>query len=212
MGRASYLAALCATIWLWTCPASAEIISPHCFKACPDAALGDAGVVRHQAYTLAINPETKVAQWVAYKVTVHTLGPARPRRWAADPFAPDAAVLEPDDYRHAATQGYDRGHLAPLASLAGLDAWAESNFATNLAPQTVRLNRGAWARQEARERGLVRRNGYDAVYVVVVPLYERPMPPLPLADEPHRVPSGFEKRITAIKGSHIRRWVVRFDQ
>lgn len=204
-----YLKVLCTTIVLWTGAALAAA-SPHCFEVCPEARNG--GVVRHNAYTIAINPDAKIAQWVAYKVTANTLGPARPRRWAADPAAPDTAVLEPDDYKYAASLGYDRGHLAPLASLAGSSSWAETNFASNLAPQTARLNRGRWARQEAYERALVRRHGYDAVYVVVVPLYERPMPPLPMADEPHQVPSGFEKHVTAVKNGKVWRKTLRFEQ
>lgn len=193
-------------------PAAAAVKSPHCYQSCPAALVGDQGVVRHRAFTLAPGPETKIAQWVAYKITAATLGDARPRRWRADPSLPDADVLEPADYRGAARAGYDRGHLAPLASLAGNAGWAETNYSSNLAPQLRSLNRGSWARQEAAERRLITKDGYRAVYVVVRPLYERPMPPLPNADESHRVPSGFIKTIIAVKDDHVWRASVRFDQ
>lgn len=207
--KAGFLVA--AMWWGLTGGAWAQAASPHCHESCPPAAWGVA-ITRHQAFTYAVNPHTRIAQWVAYKITADSLGPRRDRRWMADPLAPEEAALEPDDYRRAARAGYDRGHLAPLASLAGNPGWRETNFATNLAPQTARLNRGAWARQEATERALVRRRGYDAVYVVVIPLYERTMPPLPQADEPHQVPSGFEKRITAVKNGKTRHLILRFEQ
>ncbi len=193
-------------------PAAAAVKSPHCYQSCPEALVGDQGVVRHGAFTLAPDPETKIAQWVAYKITAATLGDARSRRWRADPALPDADALEPADYQGAARAGYDRGHLAPLASLAGTAGWAETNYSSNLAPQLRSLNRGSWARQEAAERRLITHDGYRAVYVVVRPLYERPMPPLPNADETHRVPSGFIKTIIAVKGDHVWRSELRINQ
>lgn len=193
-------------------PAAAVVKSPHCYRFCPEALVGDQGVVRHRAFTLAPDPDSKIAQWVAYKITAVTLGDARSRRWRADPALPDADALEPADYHGASRAGYDRGHLAPLASLAGSAGWAETNYTSNLAPQLRSLNRGSWARQEAAERRLITKGGYREVYVVVRPLFERPMPPLPHADEPHRVPSGFIKTIIAVKGDRVWRTELRIEQ
>lgn len=47
------------------------------------------------------------------------------------------------------TNGWDRGHMVPANHLDhSLEAIKESNYMTNVAPQTVALNRGAWLLSE----------------------------------------------------------------
>ncbi len=69
------------------------------------------------------------------------------------------------------------------------------NFYSNIVPKKDDLNQGPWSQLEDKERRLVRK--YGTAWVIIGPLYEPPMPPLPKCDEPHRVPSGFW-RIVAV--------------
>jgi endonuclease G len=91
----------------------------------------------------------------------------------------------------------DRGHMAPLASVAGSPLFRQVNIYTNIVPQKKDLNGGPWGRLEAKVRGLVDKFGH--VWGMSGPLYERDMDPLPGAAKPHKVPSGFWMIVVASK-------------
>lgn len=171
-----------------------------CVGACPTGSPANNVLVVRDIYALSSNCDTKLADWVAYRVSADTIGPSQRRTWRPDPALDDTCTLEPTDYKGAhAALGTDRGHQAPLASFAGTDDWATTNYLSNITPQKSGLNQGPWKRleQAVRDHALVA----DApVYVVTGPLYERDMPALPMADEPHKVPSGYWKVVAAADG------------
>jgi endonuclease G len=185
----------------------------HCPLECPLGAPTANDMVRREIYTLSSNPDTKFADWVAYRVTRDTIGPTRSRGWRADPMLNPARTLEPEDYTeaHAVLQS-DRGHQAPLASFTSTPHWRDTNFLSNITPQKTGLNQGRWERLEAAERDLAREPSVEAVFVVTGPLYERDMPRLPRADEPHRVPSGYWKVVMIEPGDTIQVAAFIFDQ
>lgn len=186
-----------------TVPAAADdarLHTFHCLEACPLGAPENDDVVVREIYTLSADPFTKLAVWVAYRITPETIGPSITRRWSADPWLGREETLEPDDYDGAsAALGTDRGHQAPLASLSGTPYAADTNLLSNITPQSATLNQGPWQRLEAQERVLARAKR-TAVYVLTGPLFERLMPPLPGADERHRVPSGYWKVVATADG------------
>lgn len=172
-----------------------------CIAGCPRGVGSGGRLIAGEDLVFSNNGETKFPEWVAYTVTPRLFGPARTRNWRADPRLPDNETLEPEDYVGAyAAIGVDRGHLAPLASFAGSRHWRATNYLSNIMPQRSALNRGPWARLEAAVRRLARQAGMAGVHVLTGPLYERDMPPLPNADEAHRIPSGYWK-IVAIAGA-----------
>ena len=172
----------------------------HCLQACPVGAPENADVVVRPVYTLSADPLTKLAVWVAYAVSTETIGPSSARAWRADPWLALDETLEPEDYDGAnAALRVDRGHQAPLASLSGTPFAADTNVLSNITPQASALNQGPWQRLEARERELARAER-TTVYVLTGPLFERLMPPLPGADERHRVPSGYWKVVATKDG------------
>lgn len=191
-------------------PAAAQsLVTEHCMGACPQGAatLGNQVIVR-PAYTLSNNPATKFADWIAYTVHPRNFGPSRTRGWKVDPDLPDTATLEPEDYRDAAaTLKTDRGHQAPLASFAGMESWAATNYLSNITPQSSALNQGPWVRLETAVRKLAGSSG-AAIHVVTGPLYERPMPPLPMADEPHVIPSGYFKIVALGRGRSVAAFIM----
>ena len=211
MGRIATLPALvgavsaCAAAFLAILPAAAQsLVTEACMGACPQGpgTLANQLIVR-PAYTLSNNPVTKFADWIAYTVDARNFGPSRTRHWRADPDLPEAATLEPEDYRNAAAiLKTDRGHQAPLASFAGMESWATTNYLSNITPQASALNQGPWVRLETAVRDLASRSG-GTVHVVTGPLYERAMPPLPAADEPHVVPSGYFKIVAIGRGRSV---------
>jgi endonuclease G len=172
----------------------------HCLQACPVGAPENSDFVVREIYTLASDPLTKMAVWVAYRVTKDTVGPSQSRDWASDPWLAPDETLEPDDYKDSnATLKVDRGHQAPLAAFSGTPFWLETDILSNITPQSSALNEGPWQQLEARETKLaVDKN--IAVYVLTGPLFEQMMPPLPKSDERHRVPSGYWKVVMTTGG------------
>lgn len=178
----------------------AELHTFHCLHGCPLGAAGIDDVVVREIYTLASNDLTKMADWVAYRVTPSSIGPSGQRKWSADPWLDPEETLEPGDYDGASgALNVDRGHQAPLAGQSGTPFASDTNLLSNITPQGSALNQGAWQRLEAQENELATRAGI-AVYVLTGPLFERVLPPLPRADERHRVPSGYWKVIVTQDG------------
>ncbi len=179
---------------------NSEVHTFHCLHSCPMGAAATNDLVVREIYTLSSNDATKFADWVAYRITPQTIGPSGGRTWAADPWLAPSETLEPADYTGApAALSIDRGHQAPLASFSGTAHPEHTNLLSNITPQGAALNQGPWVRLEDAERALVRRSN-GPVYVLTGPLYERDMRPLPRADEPHRVPSGYWKIVMTEDG------------
>lgn len=194
------LTLLVAGIGSATARDTGELHTFHCLHGCPIGAPGIDDIIVREIYTLASNDLTKMADWVAYRVTPGSIGPSGERKWAADPWLDPDETLEREDYDDAPrTLGIDRGHQAPLAGQSGTPFAADTNILSNITPQGSALNQGAWQRLEARENDLARDEGI-AVYVVTGPLFERVMPPMPKADERHRVPSGYWKVLVTQDG------------
>jgi endonuclease G len=172
----------------------------HCLYGCPVGAPGNDDVVVREIYTLSSNPLTKVADWVAYRVTPDTVAASQQRIWTADPWLAPDETLKPEDYNGAsASLHVDRGHQTPLAAFSGSPFWLETDILSNITPQASDLNEGAWQRLEAREIALTKTAG-SAVYVLTGPLFERQMAGLPAGPALHRVPSGYWKVVATNNG------------
>jgi len=185
----------------------AEIHTFHCLNGCPMGASATNDLVVREIYTLSSNDRTKFADWVAYRVTSETVGTSEGRRWQADPWLAEHETLEPVDYDDAPDAlGIDRGHQAPLAAFSGTTSASDTNILSNITPQASALNQAPWQYLEGQERKLVERaaatDPVKVIYVLTGPLYERPMPPMPMPGgaERHRVPSGYWKVIATDDG------------
>lgn len=180
----------------WSAAASADewrVHSFHCLDACPLGAPENTDLVVREIYTLAADPFTKMAVWVAYRITPETIGPSQTRNWASDPWLDAVETLEKEDYDDAnESLAVDRGHQAPLAAFSGTSFWRQTNFLSNITPQSSELNQGPWEELESREIRLSQDTN-SAIYVLTGPLFETLMSPLPQADERHRIPSGYWK-------------------
>ena len=179
-----------------------EIHCKHFIYGCPTGTPSTNDLIIRDIYALSSNDETKFADWVAYRLDKETvIGNADLKRsWKSDPLLEEDETLEPTDYKDAnRVLKTDRGHQAPLASFKDAD-WKETNYLSNITPQKTNLNQGVWKKIEGKVQKLAKTG--KTVYVMTGTLYERDMPPLPKADEPHKVPSGYWKIIIA-EGSSI---------
>ncbi|CAF3761573.1 unnamed protein product [Rotaria magnacalcarata] len=107
-----------------------------------------------------MNPKTKFADWVAYKVEPKNLnGLNKQRVWREDPKLKPEYSFSPKDYEGGNKAcGYDRGHQAPLANFSNNQHADQTNYLSNITPQMSKLNRGAWKRLEDKERLLAKKN------------------------------------------------------
>ncbi len=186
-----------------------------CLHGCPAGAPASNALVIRDIYILSSNDATKFADWVAYRITNSTIGPTKymHRDWKADPWLSADETLEPSDYETAnAVLKTDRGHQAQLAGLAGTTSWETTNYLSNITPQKSALNEGVWEKLEGAVRDLSTVPDTEVVYVMTGPLYERHMPPLPKADESHRVPSGYWKIVATESSGNIKIAAFVFDQ
>jgi endonuclease G len=166
-----------------------------CLAGCPMGQTATDQIVVHHILILANNADTKFADWVAYRIARDTLGHHCARTWQRDPDIRADTTLAPDDFKGIREIQSDRGHQAPLASLCGSPYWPEADFLSNITPQRTNLNEGAWERLENAERSLIGR-GFEQVYSVTGPLFEREMAPLPHAHVKAEVPSGYWKIVS----------------
>lgn len=172
----------------------------HCLFGCPVGAPANDDLIVREIYTLASNPLTKLADWVAYRITPQTIAKSKDRIWAADPWLAPEETLRPEDYDGASgLLLIDRGHQAPLAAFSGTPTWIDTDILSNITPQATALNQGSWKELEGKETLLsVRENG--EIFVLTGPLFERLMKGLPAVSGLHRVPSGYWKIIATRDG------------
>jgi endonuclease G len=177
-----------------------ELHTFHCLCGCPRGAPSTNDTIVREIYTLSSNDLTKLADWVAYRVTPTSIGSSGERSWESDPWLSADETLASAAYDGANQALHvDRGHQAPLAAFSGTPFASETNILSNITPQSSALNQGPWNALEEQERLLAKRLN-TAVYVYSGPLFERLMTPLPAGPELQRVPSGYWKVIALADG------------
>jgi endonuclease G len=178
-----------------------ELYTFHCLWGCPVGAPATNDTVVREIYTLSSNDLTKMADWVAYKITPQTIATSQGQRnYRIDPWLDTTETLGEPEYAGApGALHIDHGHQAPLAAFSGTPQWDDTNFNSNMTPQASALNQGPWQRLEGWERSAtLQTNG--AVYVATGPLFERLMKGMPAGPTYHRVPSGYWKVVALPDG------------
>lgn len=126
-------------------------------------------VLNRDGYSLGFSFKRKCAMWVSYTASKGSIGVDVPR---ADGFYPDLNIpepyrLKPQDFKNT---GYDKGHLAPSASIDFSRKSNDQTFAmSNVALQHPKLNRQVWKRLESIVRGWTHTKG--KLMVINGPVY-----------------------------------------
>lgn len=138
-------------------------------------------ILHRIAFVVGYDPAKRQPAWVAYRVDKENVGlkGLTKRKFVPDPDLPLEESAWDEDYRGS---GYDRGHMAPFASVrrpGDPRPEVESCFFSNICPQRPTLNRGSWAGLEAQVRKWAVQ--YGQVWVMVGPEF---------GPSPGKVPSG----------------------
>ncbi len=150
-------------------------------------------VLDRDGYSLGYSYKYKCALWVSYIISKHSIGIDVDR---GECFYPDLDIPEkyritPEEFRNT---GYDKGHLAPSASIDFSRNSNDQTFAmSNIALQHPKLNRQAWGSLEAIIRGWTHTKGKLAI--ITGPIYGQRSKRV--NDIP--VPRGFYKIVYSFK-------------
>ncbi|MDM8567677.1 DNA/RNA non-specific endonuclease [Candidatus Halobeggiatoa sp. HSG11] len=150
-------------------------------------------VLNRDGYCLGYSFNHKCAAWVSYTISKGSIGVdvERDDCFYDDLDIPEKHRVQPNDFKNT---GYDKGHLAPSASI---DFSRKSNAQTfamsNIALQHPRLNRQAWGSLENTIRNWTDNRG--KLMIVAGPIYARR--PKTINNIP--IPKAFYKIIYSFK-------------
>jgi endonuclease G len=125
-------------------------------------------IINRKGYALGYSIKYKQSLWVVYRITKAEMDTPKCKR--TNRFGPDPEIkigsASLADYRGS---GYDRGHLAPAATMGfSLETMSESFYLANMSPQKPQFNRGIWKDLESQVREWAREN--EDIYVVSGPI------------------------------------------
>ena len=127
-------------------------------------------ILCRDGYAVGFDYKYRVADWVSYHITKESVdGHAkRTDNFHSDSDVPPKYRVTYDDYLNS---GYDRGHLAPAATMAfSAESMDQSFLMTNMSPQAPLFNRDGWRILEDKVRGWAKSHG--ELYVVDGPIWE----------------------------------------
>ena len=147
-------------------------------------------IIKHKYYTLSYNEKYEQAEWTAYKATKKHLNRAQRKRpyFIYDPLVKTKSA----SYRNYKKSGYDRGHLVPAGDMRfDLNAYNDTFFTSNIAPQNHEFNAGIWNRLEGKIRYWTSK--YGDLYVITGSILKPNLPKI--GKEKVAVPEYFYKII-----------------
>jgi endonuclease G, mitochondrial len=147
-------------------------------------------VISHTGYSLLFNDSFKVANWVAYELTIEETKKEFER---SNKYIPDPKLSINTNFdKDYAGSGYDKGHLASAADMSWSEiAMEESFYYSNMTPQLPGFNRGIWKKLEE----LVREWAVEdsLIYIVSGPVLKNGLSTI--GDDKISVPKFFYKVI-----------------
>ena len=161
--------AVLVCLYLWCSPKESQV------PLLPDDTLleipsytSDNNVISHIGYTTCYNNDLRIPEWVAWELTAEELeGDLEVyRNYSEDPDMSGPQAIN----RDYVNSGYTHGHMAPVGDMKWSgQAIDESNYLTNMCPQTAELNNGDWEYLESRCRKAARK--YGRVWITCGPLF-----------------------------------------
>jgi len=119
-------------------------------------------IVFHDYFSLSYKEKYEQAEWVFYKLDTHAASGNFKRPY----FISDPSVkTKSADYKNYKNSGYDKGHLCPAGDMKfSKEAYDDTFYTSNIAPQKSEFNGGIWNRLENKTRYWAEK--YNGIYVV----------------------------------------------
>jgi len=194
------------------------LLIAHCLAGCPAGAGQQNEIVVRHLYAVSVNPQTRLADWVSYRILPASIGVASllPREWENDELTRFSVRVEELDggeptliqpnlqnqqdsaYRitEFAVNASDRGRLVPMTGFAGTSYWPDLNLLSIMSLMKSDLRLGAWARLDQAINALVQEEG--ELFVITGPVYT-PGQSSP-GEQSDRYPDGFFKVVARPDG------------
>ena len=123
-------------------------------------------IIENHAYTTCMDTLHNLPLFVSHAISKEILDAGDVSRERPGGYAPDPKYknIKRDAY---ASSGYDHGHLAPARDFKGdPEAWKESFYMTNMAPQHGCLNQRGWCFLESLCRDWAESDSANIIYIV----------------------------------------------
>jgi endonuclease G, mitochondrial len=168
----------------------------HCLQGCPTGSAVSNELIVRNLYTVSINQQTRLADWVVYRVLKDTVGVASllPREWNKDTLlfngltvnaldGQDSSIRQPNldnqqdrDYRimEVIISAGDWGRLLPMSSFAGTPYWSDLNFLSVMSYMKPAMRSGPWSRLDQAINRVA--DAHGEVFITAGPLYVSKIP------------------------------------
>lgn len=155
-------------------------------------------VIRHKHYFLSYSEEHEQAEWAAYYLTAQSRYQGHYERpyFKQDPLV-DTESAHWNNYKNT---GYDKGHLVPAADMRfSEEAYNETFYTSNVAPQNKAFNAGIWNRLEQKIRYWA--DKYTALFIVTGSILHDNL--VTIGEEEVSVPDYFFKLIVRVENNSL---------
>ena len=155
-------------------------------------------IVRHKHFFLSYSEEHEQAEWVAYYLMSEN---NRQHHFERPYFLQDPLVdTESAHWKNYKDTGYDKGHLVPAADMKfSKEAYNETFYTSNVAPQNKEFNSGIWNRLEQKARYWAEK--HTAIFIVTGSILHDNL--ITIGEEKVSVPDYFFKILVRIQNDGL---------
>ncbi|WP_348825302.1 DNA/RNA non-specific endonuclease [Flavobacterium aestuarii] len=155
-------------------------------------------IIRHKHYFLSYSEEHEQAEWTAYYLT----GRSQHQHHYERPYFKQDPLVDTESahWRNYRDTGYDKGHLVPAADMKfSSDAYIETFYTSNVAPQNRDFNAGIWNRLEQKVRYWA--DKYTALFIVTGSILHDNL--IRIGEEEVSVPDYFFKIVVRVENNGL---------
>jgi endonuclease G len=155
-------------------------------------------IIRHKHFFLSYSEEHEQAEWAAYYLTADN---KRQHHFPRPYFSQDPLVdTDSAHWKNYKDSGFDKGHLVPAADMKfSEEAYNETFYTSNVAPQNRAFNAGVWNRLEQKIRYWA--DKYTALMVVTGSILHDDL--VTIGEEEVSVPDYFFKIVVRVQNDGL---------
>lgn len=154
-------------------------------------------IIRHKHFFLSYSEEHEQAEWAAYYLT----GSKQQHSLSRPYFSQDPLVdTDSAHWKNYKDSGFDKGHLVPAADMKfSEEAYNETFYTSNVAPQNRAFNAGVWNRLEQKIRYWA--DKYTALFIVTGSILHDSL--VTIGEEEVSVPDYFFKIVVRVQNEGL---------